>query len=159
VRGDERARTWRRVEVGGRGDLCVDGGSELLPVSRIPAARDGRWSHVAHGITALAMIASPIMASGLTVDDVERIAALAQLELTAEEKQLFTRQLADILAYAEQVQAIDTSGVAATAHVHTDDRTEREDEPQPSLARGEALANAPDAAPQAGFFRVPRVIG
>jgi aspartyl-tRNA(Asn)/glutamyl-tRNA(Gln) amidotransferase subunit C len=105
------------------------------------------------------MIASPIMASGLTVDDVERIAALAQLELTAEEKQLFTRQLADILAYAEQVQAIDTSGVAATAHVHTDDRTEREDEPQPSLPRDEALANAPEAAPQAGFFRVPRVIG
>lgn len=105
------------------------------------------------------MIASPIMASGLTVDDVERIAALAQLELTAEEKLLFTRQLADILAYAEQVQAIDTSGVAATAHVHTDDRAEREDGPQPSLARDEALANAPDAAPHAGFFRVPRVIG
>ena len=105
------------------------------------------------------MIASPIMASGLTVDDVERIAALAQLELTAEEKLLFTRQLADILAYAEQVQAIDTSGVAATAHVHTDDRAEREDEPQLSLPRDEALANAPDAAPQSGFFRVPRVIG
>ena len=66
----------------------------------------------------LAMIASRIMSSGLTIADVERIAALAQLELTADEKQLFTRQLADILAYAEQVQAIDTSGVPATAHVH-----------------------------------------
>ena len=70
----------------------------------------------------------------LTIADVERIAALAQLELTDEEKQLFTTQLADILAYAEQVQAIDTSGVPATAHVHAAQRTERDDEPRPSSA-------------------------
>ena len=36
----------------------------------------------------------------------------------AAEQVLFTRQLADILTYAQQVQAIDTSGVPATAHVH-----------------------------------------
>ena len=94
----------------------------------------------------------------LTVADVERIAALAQLELTAEEKELFARQLADILAYAEQVQAVDTSGVPATAHVLAE-RTERGDDPHASLPRDEALANAPDAAPRAGLFRVPRVIG
>jgi aspartyl-tRNA(Asn)/glutamyl-tRNA(Gln) amidotransferase subunit C len=99
------------------------------------------------------------MSSGLTVADVERIAALAYLELTAEEKALFTRQLADILAYAQQVQAIDTSGVPATAHVLADERTEREDERRPSLPLEEALANAPDAVPEAGLFRVPRVIG
>ena len=51
----------------------------------------------------------------LTIADVERVAALAHLELTDDEKQLFTRQLADILAYAEQVQAVDTAGVAPTA--------------------------------------------
>ena len=95
----------------------------------------------------------------LTIADVERIAALAQLELTDEEKQLFTRQLADILAYAEQVQAIDTSGVPATAHVHAAQRREREDTPRPSLPVEDALANAPDADREAGLFRVPRVIG
>jgi len=95
----------------------------------------------------------------LTIADVERIAALAQLELTDEEKHLFTRQLADILEYAEQVQAIDTSGVPATAHVNSLQRTERDDEPRPSLPTDEAMANAPDAAPEAGLFRVPRVIG
>ena len=95
------------------------------------------------------------MSTSLTIADVERIAALAMLELTEEEKQLFTRQLADILAYAEQVQAVDTSGVAATAHVLAGHRVERDDEPKPSLPVQEALANAPDA----GLFRVPRVIG
>src|SRR5687767_10545802 len=99
------------------------------------------------------------MAPTLTVTDVERIAALAQLELTDEEKQLFAKQLADILAYAEQVQAIDTSGVAATAHVLAGQRREREDVPRPSLSVADAVANAPDADAEAGLFRVPRVIG
>ncbi len=99
------------------------------------------------------------MPTALTIADVERIAALAQLELTDEEKLLFTKQLADILAYAEQVQAIDTSGVPATAHVNAAQRTEREDEPRQSLPVEDAIANAPDAAPEAGLFRVPRVIG
>ena len=95
----------------------------------------------------------------LTIADVERVAALAHLELTDEEKELFTKQLADILGYAEQVQAIDTSGVPATAHVHAAQRREREDVPRPSLAVEDALANAPDADREAGLFRVPRVIG
>jgi aspartyl-tRNA(Asn)/glutamyl-tRNA(Gln) amidotransferase subunit C len=108
--------------------------------------------------------------STLTVADVERIAALAHLELTDDEKQLFTRQLADILNYAEQLQAIDTTGVPATAHVNATGPSttleagrsagvERPDEPRPSLSIEDALANAPDAAPDAGLFRVPRVIG
>lgn len=98
------------------------------------------------------------MSTSLTIDDVERIARLANLELTPEEKELFTRQLADILAYAEQVQAVDTTGVEATAHVnaHGD---ERPDQVKPSLQVSDALANAPDGAPEAGLFRVPRVIG
>ena len=101
--------------------------------------------------------------STLTSADVERIAALAHLELTDEEKQLFTRQLADILDYAEQLQAVDTTGVPATAHVGAggtaDISVERPDEPRPSLPTADALANGPDAAPEAGLFRVPRVIG
>ena len=97
--------------------------------------------------------------SNLTVADVERIAALAQLELTDDEKQLFTRQLADILSYAEQLQAIDTTGVPATAHVHATRPVERDDEPRPSLTVKEAIVNAPDGAVDAGLFRVPRVIG
>ena len=99
------------------------------------------------------------MPPALTIPDVERIAALAHLELTADEKVLFARQLADILAYAQQVQAIDTSGVEATAHVHAGQQTEREDLPHESLALADVLGNAPDAAPSAGLFRVPRVIG
>ncbi|MGH7336895.1 MAG: Asp-tRNA(Asn)/Glu-tRNA(Gln) amidotransferase subunit GatC [Myxococcota bacterium] len=99
------------------------------------------------------------MPAPLSVADVERIAALAHLELTAGEKQLFTKQLADILAYAEQIQQIDTAAVPATAHVDGAHGVEREDEPRPSLPVEAAIAEAPDADRDAGLFKVPRVIG
>jgi aspartyl-tRNA(Asn)/glutamyl-tRNA(Gln) amidotransferase subunit C len=96
--------------------------------------------------------------SDLSITDVERVAALAQIELTETEKQLFTRQLADILHYAEQIQALDTTGVPATAHVNAAQH-EREDQLDPCLPVEEAIAAAPDAVGDAGLFRVPRVIG
>ena len=88
----------------------------------------------------------------------ERIAALAQLELTDEETDLFTSQLSQILHYAEQIQQVDTTDVPPMAHVGSE-HTERDDEPRPSLAVDDALTNAPDGAIDAGLFRVPRVIG
>lgn len=99
------------------------------------------------------------MADALTRAEVERIAALAHLELTDDEIVTFTRQLGQILDYARQVQALDTSGVAPTAHVLAGDPIDRPDEPRPSLPRDEVLAAAPDASAGTGLFRVPRVIG
>lgn len=98
------------------------------------------------------------MASTLSRADVERIAELARLELTAEEIELFTRQLGDILGYVEQIQALDTTGVPATSHV-VNRPIERPDVPAETLPRRDALANAPDAALESGLFKVPRVIG
>jgi aspartyl-tRNA(Asn)/glutamyl-tRNA(Gln) amidotransferase subunit C len=97
--------------------------------------------------------------SALTIADVERIAALAHLDLTADEKTRFAKQLADILDYAQQLQQVNTEGVPAMAHVHAAAGVERDDQPRPSLTPQQAVANAPDAAVDAGLFRVPRVIG
>jgi aspartyl-tRNA(Asn)/glutamyl-tRNA(Gln) amidotransferase subunit C len=99
------------------------------------------------------------MPFALTGEEVVKIAALADLELDATEVDLFTRQLGEILAYADQVQQIDTSGVPPTASVVTQHVSDRPDEVRACLARDEALAAAPDAALEAGFFKVPRVIG
>jgi aspartyl-tRNA(Asn)/glutamyl-tRNA(Gln) amidotransferase subunit C len=90
---------------------------------------------------------------------VEAIAALANLELNTSELDLFARQLGDILEYANQVQNIDTTGVPPTASVVTRHEADRPDVLLPSLDRAEALMNAPDANHDAGFFKVPRVIG
>jgi aspartyl-tRNA(Asn)/glutamyl-tRNA(Gln) amidotransferase subunit C len=99
------------------------------------------------------------MPDQFTIAQVDAVAALARLELGPEERQLFARQLTDILEYARQVQRIDTSGVAPTASVASGAVAGREDVIVPSLPRDVALANAPDAAVDAGLFRVPRVIG
>ena len=97
--------------------------------------------------------------AGFTRAQVEEIATLARLELTAEEIDLFARQLGDILEYAQQVQRIDTTGVPPTASVVTGHTADRPDVVAPCLDRRDALANAPDAATEAGLFKVPRVIG
>ena len=89
---------------------------------------------------------------------VEAIAVLAQLELDDSEIDLFARQLGNILEYANQVQRIDTTGVPPTASVAAGLEADRPDDVRPPLDRADALANAPDAA-EAGFFRVPRVLG
>ena len=47
------------------------------------------------------MLASRAMAEALTRAEVERIARLAHLALTDEEIETFTRQLGDILRYAQ----------------------------------------------------------
>jgi len=99
------------------------------------------------------------MSTEFTRDQVADIAALANLELDPAELDLFARQLGDILAYAEEVQRVDTTGVPPTASVVTRRAVDRADEVMPSLDRDTALANAPDPAAAAGLFKVPRVIG
>ena len=99
------------------------------------------------------------MPAGFTKTDVERLANLARLGLTDEEKTLFARQLDSILQYAEQVCQLDTSGVAATSHVLERQPADRSDEVRPSLPSTQALANAPEPALAEGLFKVPRVLG
>ena len=99
------------------------------------------------------------MSSTFTRPRIAALAALAQLDLDDAELDLFARQLDDILEYARQVQQIDTTGIPPTASVAVALETDRPDEIRGSLERADALGNAPDAAPSAGFFRVPRVIG
>jgi len=96
--------------------------------------------------------------STLSRQDVQRIATLARLELSADELDLFTRQLGDILTYVEQIRTLDTTGVVPTSQV-LNRPVDRDDQPAVTLTRSELLSNAPDAALEAGLFKVPRVIG
>ena len=98
------------------------------------------------------------MADILTRADVERIAALARLELTSDELPRFAEQLTAILAYADQVQQVDTSAVEL-APGDAAPTAWRQDTPAPSLDRDAVLSQAPAADRAAGLFKVPRVIG
>jgi aspartyl-tRNA(Asn)/glutamyl-tRNA(Gln) amidotransferase subunit C len=91
-------------------------------------------------------------------DEVRRIAALAHLELTAAEIDLFSRQLGDILEYVDELRTLDTTGVEPTSHPLAAGPVWRADELSPSLDRETVLRGAPNASPGAGLFKVPKVL-
>jgi aspartyl-tRNA(Asn)/glutamyl-tRNA(Gln) amidotransferase subunit C len=97
------------------------------------------------------------MATVLSPADVDRIAVLARLELTDQERSRFATQLTAILAYADQVQQADTAG--ASPQGTSEPARLRDDVLVPSLDRDQVLAQAPAADHAAGLFKVPRVLG
>lgn len=96
----------------------------------------------------------------ITKNDVEKIAELARLDLTAEESDLFTEQLSSIIGYVEKLNEIDTTDVPPMSHCTPaggDTRyAMRDDQARPSLGQKLAVENAPDS--DAGYFKVPKVI-
>ena len=92
----------------------------------------------------------------LSLSEVEHVADLARLALTAEEKELFRDQLSSILEYAERLQELDTAAIPPTATVLPLANVLRPDLDRPSLPVADVLANAP--AVEQGFFRVPVVL-
>lgn len=93
----------------------------------------------------------------ITRDDVAHVARLARLELTDAELDMFTGQLAAVLAHAQDVEALDVADVPPTAHPYPLRNVLRDDEPRPCLDREEVLAQAP--AVEGARFRVPPVLG
>jgi aspartyl-tRNA(Asn)/glutamyl-tRNA(Gln) amidotransferase subunit C len=98
--------------------------------------------------------------------DVERVAELANLELTSTEKTRMLRDLNSVLDYFSQLNELDTTSVPPMLQVATplSEGTGQEaaasymraDEVAPSLDRDRVLACAPDT--DQIFFRVPKVI-
>ncbi|MFN2516894.1 MAG: Asp-tRNA(Asn)/Glu-tRNA(Gln) amidotransferase subunit GatC [Pyrinomonadaceae bacterium] len=92
--------------------------------------------------------------------DVAKVAQLAQMEITAEELKIFAPQMTEIVAYVEQLNALDTTNVEPALGGLTPEGEQtdssREDTVAPSLGQKTALAEAPDSA--AGHFRVPKVL-
>ncbi len=80
----------------------------------------------------------------LTITEVERIALLARLELTEDEKSRYAGQLSAILEYAAALMTVNVDDIPPTATVLDVRNVMRaEDIPAPGLSREEALANAP----------------
>jgi aspartyl-tRNA(Asn)/glutamyl-tRNA(Gln) amidotransferase subunit C len=92
----------------------------------------------------------------LTLEEVETIAELAKLTLTAAEKFTFQEQLSAILDYAQNLQQVDTTGIPPTASAIPLSNVMRPDERTLSLSNEEALFNAPEA--EDGSFRVRAVL-
>jgi aspartyl-tRNA(Asn)/glutamyl-tRNA(Gln) amidotransferase subunit C len=93
----------------------------------------------------------------LTREEVAHVAALARLELTEEELDLYTGQLAQVLEHAADVASLDLAGVIPTAHALAVTNVLRPDEIRSVLDRDEVLSQAPSVEDHR--FRVPRILG
>lgn len=97
----------------------------------------------------------------ITKTEVEKIALLANLELTEAEKASFSEQLAEIVDYIDQLNELETSAVKPWSQRSAGDMGQshatRDDLTAPSLGQEKALEQAPDH--DEGHFLVPRVIG
>ncbi len=102
--------------------------------------------------------------SAVTIDDVRRVAELANLELTSEEEPRMQRDLNAILGHIAQLSELDTADVPAMAQVgemlgseiHVNGEDLRLDEVRPSVDRKAVMASAPET--DGRFFKVPKVI-
>ncbi|MCL6559848.1 MAG: Asp-tRNA(Asn)/Glu-tRNA(Gln) amidotransferase subunit GatC [Firmicutes bacterium] len=92
----------------------------------------------------------------ITKKDVEHVALLARLELSEEEKQVYTEQLGKILEYASVLNELDTTDVPPLTHVLPLQNVFREDKVGEHLEPEVVLAQAPDREER--YFRVPRVV-
>lgn len=86
--------------------------------------------------------------------DGKQVAALAKLALSRQEEQAMEAEFAAILHFARAMDAVNTTGVEATARVHHGENALREDAVEASCPRAVMLQNAPDAAQ--GYISVPR---
>jgi aspartyl-tRNA(Asn)/glutamyl-tRNA(Gln) amidotransferase subunit C len=90
-------------------------------------------------------------------EDVLHVARLARLEIPEDQIERVQAELGAILEAVGKVSELDLEGVEPTSHPLDLVNVWAADEPRPSLAREDALANAPD--PEEGAFRVPAVGG
>jgi aspartyl-tRNA(Asn)/glutamyl-tRNA(Gln) amidotransferase subunit C len=91
----------------------------------------------------------------ITEADVRYVARLARLHLEPPEAERMTGELAKILGHIAKIGELDLAGVTPMAHVLDVVNVERDDKPRPSLAREDALRNAPAVTDES--FRVPRM--
>ena len=91
----------------------------------------------------------------ITIKDVEHVAKLARLELTEDEKELYTKQLGDVLKYVDQMNEVDTSDIRPMTQVIDFYNVMREDKVVQEISKEDLMANAPDE--ENGFFKVPKI--
>lgn len=92
----------------------------------------------------------------ITKEEVEKVAHLARLNLTEEEKEKMILDMAAIIEFADKISELDIGDVPPTDHIIPINNVFREDKVHPSMDRDELLRNAPSS--ENGYFSVPKVV-
>lgn len=95
--------------------------------------------------------------SDITAADVEHLAGLARIDLSAEEIDRMTEQLVSIQQLIDKVQEVTSADVPPASHPLVVHNVLRDDAPGEVLDREDALAGAPDR--DETRFRVTAILG
>lgn len=94
----------------------------------------------------------------LSKEQIEKLAQLARLTLTEEEKERYSTQLTSILDYVEILKELDTTGVAETSQVTGLVNVTRPDEVGKTLATPDELLEASPLPKMEHQIRVKRIL-
>lgn len=97
------------------------------------------------------------MVTSLSIEEIQKLALLARLEITAAEAAQLAPQFSQVLDFVEQLQALDTESIEPMTTALDVTNRWAADQVEPSLPREAALANAP--AQDGESFLVPPVLG
>ena len=92
----------------------------------------------------------------ITHDIIEKLAKLSKLEFNEHEQIQLQSDLQNMLQFVNQLQEVNTEGVAPLLHITQYKNILREDIVDVTFTREEALQNAPSK--NEAFFKVPKVI-
>lgn len=92
----------------------------------------------------------------ITKKEMENLAMLARLELSEDEKEVYTTELNTILRFIEKLNQLDTKNIASTVQPIPISNVFREDVVGNTLEQEKALQNAPDK--KDGHYRVPSIM-
>jgi aspartyl-tRNA(Asn)/glutamyl-tRNA(Gln) amidotransferase subunit C len=92
----------------------------------------------------------------VTDDTINKLAELSRLQFTGEERDAIRADLQKIIAFVDQLNELDTSGVEPLVHITDSVNVLRDDVAEVHLTRQQALQNAPQK--DSDFFKIPKVL-
>lgn len=94
--------------------------------------------------------------SRISKEQVTHVAHLARLEMSEDEVEMFTEQLAEIIEMAEKLNELNTENVEPTSHVFIQKNVLREDKPEKGLPLEDVMKNVPHH--ENGQIKVPSIL-
>ncbi|MAN05087.1 MAG: Asp-tRNA(Asn)/Glu-tRNA(Gln) amidotransferase GatCAB subunit C [Owenweeksia sp.] len=92
----------------------------------------------------------------LTKEQVEKLAHLARLEFTEEQKESMLNDMDNILGFVEKINGLNLEGIDPLIYMSDEVNVLRKDEVKQETSKDDALKNAPSK--DTDYFKVPKII-
>jgi aspartyl-tRNA(Asn)/glutamyl-tRNA(Gln) amidotransferase subunit C len=92
----------------------------------------------------------------ISKEEVEKLAHLARLEFSDDEKLRMQADMDKILGFVDKINELDLAGVEPLVYLNEDRNVMRTDKIEQRISKDDALRNSPER--DSDYFRVPKVL-